>query len=136
MKAVVAATGVLAAEVWALLSPLTSPGGLATQIAVLSAGVAGLHWLWRNMLRPAAKILQRMAEAVEALEGLPVWRCATNRRIRHLELGLGQIASGQRALLRELGIEDKVRQEFSDPDTLERLLADFANEDDEELEAL
>lgn len=97
----------------------------ATRIALFAAAAAGLAWFWRNMLVPLAKVLHRLAAAVEALEDLPVWRKRTERRIKHLELGVGHIASGQKAMLRELGIEDKVRREFEGTEAFERWMDDY-----------
>src|SRR4051812_8329204 len=65
----------------------------ATRIALYAAAAAGRAWFWRNVLLPMAKVLHRLAAAVEALEDLPVWRKRTERRIKHLELGVGHIAS-------------------------------------------
>jgi hypothetical protein len=129
VKALVALTEMVAAT---LLAAAAAPDGLATRIALYAAAGAGAAWLWKNVLRPVAKVLHRMAKAVEALEDLPTWRRKTDRRIRHMELVMGHMNSGQSAILRELGLEDKVRQTFSDPQVVERLLADFGDDDDEE----
>lgn len=129
----------VAGEVLLTTVVATSPAGdeLATRIALYAAAGAGLAWLFRNVLRPIGKILHRMAQAVEALEDLPLWRRQTDaridkasRRIRHMELGLGQMASGQMAILRELGLENSVRQQFADPVDFERWLAEDADDDE------
>jgi hypothetical protein len=103
----------------------------ATRIVLYAAAGAGLAWFWKNVLRPVAKVLHRMADGVEALEELPSWRQGvdarmdrTETRIKHLELGVGQVSSQQETLLRELGVEDKVRRQFSDPAAFERWLGD------------
>jgi hypothetical protein len=113
----------------------------ATRIALYAAALTGAGYLFKNVVRPVVKVLHRMAEAVEALEDLPAWRRRTdarvnrtNRRLRHVELGLGQIGSGQMAILRELGIEDSVRRQFSDPIDFERWLESEADGDEDELE--
>lgn len=100
---------------------------LAERVVLYTAAATGIGWLWRNMLRPCAKVLHRMAAAVEALEDLPVWRRRTDRRIKHIELGLGQMASGVRAIVRELGIENDVRQQFATPAEFERWLQEDAD---------
>lgn len=117
LKAAAVALGMAGMEVWAL-SSVTSPGGVAAQVAVLAAGVAGLHWLWRNLLRPMVRVLHRTAVAVETLETLPRWRRETDRRVRHLERQGTRLESGQAAILRELGLEDYVRRMYLAEDEL------------------
>jgi hypothetical protein len=129
LKAFIASIEVMASWILATSAPSDE---LATRLALYAAAGAGAAWLWKNVLRPVAKVLHRMAKAVETLEDLPTWRRKTDRRIRHMELAMGHMNSGQSAILRELGLEDKVRQTFSDPQVVERLLADFADDDDEE----
>lgn len=132
LKGLIATIEIALASVLAEAAP---PDQLATRIALYAAAATGLAWLFKNVLRPIAKVLHRMAQAVEALEDLPNWRRKTDRRIRHLELAVGHVYSGQKAILRELGLEDQVRRQFDDPQVLERLLADFADDDEDEPDA-
>lgn len=129
LVAVKAAVALVEVALTSTLATSAPPDELATRIALYAGAGAGVAWLFKNVARPVAKVLHRMALAVESLEDLPAWReqidqrlDRKNRRIRHLELGLGQLASGQQAILRELRIEDKVRQQFTDPAEFERWL--------------
>lgn len=126
-----------------VLTAATTGDTLAERVVLYTAAATGLGWLWQRMLRPAAKVLHRMAQAVEALEDLPVWRKRTdaridrtNRRLRHMELGIGQMASGQRAILRELGLEDSVRKQFADPVDFERWLEGMQDDEPEDEQLL
>lgn len=103
-----AAGAVMGAALWVATSAFGD--ALAERVVLYSAAGTGLLWLWRNLLRPVSKVLHRLAKSVEALEDLPRWRDATDLRIEDLEIGQEQVKSGVSAILRELGLEDKVRR--------------------------
>lgn len=91
------------------------PDGLAGRVALYAAAAAGLAWFWRRMLVPMAKVLQRTVTALEVLEELPAWRDKTDRRLSRIEKRTRWNDNALTALLRELGIEDRVRRMYSTP---------------------
>jgi hypothetical protein len=110
MLLVKAVAGLVEVVLAGVLAASDTFDGTAYRVSLYAAAFAGVAWTWKNVLRPVAKILHRMALGVEALEELPRWRETTDLRIEHLERSGLRIESGQEAILRELGLEDKVRR--------------------------
>ena len=83
--------GAAAATVWTVASAV---GDVATDIVAVGGAVgvivAGATWLWKKLLRPAAKAFQRTYDAVEALEELGAFMERTDERLDGLE---GQVAA-------------------------------------------
>lgn len=100
----------------ALLAATTAVDGTASRIALFAAAGAGILWTYAHVVRPIVRILARTVNAVEALEELPQWREETDKRVTHLEILTARIHSGQRAIIRELGIEEDVRRTFPTPE--------------------
>lgn len=102
---------VLAGEVVVAIS--AAVGGFdmwAERVVLYAAAGAGLLWFYFNVLRPFAKLLKRTVAAVESFERLPGWQAETDERLAALETEVVHVHNGQRAIIRELGIEDQVRR--------------------------
>jgi hypothetical protein len=86
--------GLGAAGVWTLASAV---GELAADIVAIGGAVGvivgGGTWLWRKLLRPAARAFQRTYDAVEALEELGPFMGRTDARLDALEGQVGAFAS-------------------------------------------
>lgn len=105
----------LAVKTLDFLAAAQPPDALAARIALYITVLIGLAWVWKRMLVPASKVLARTVKALEALEGLPAYRRRTDRRLYRVEKRIRWIDNALTAILRELGIEDKVRRMYSTP---------------------
>lgn len=84
--------------------------GAAEWLVLYAAAGAALLWFYGSLLRPLAKLVKRTVQAVEAFEALPDWRTDTDERLAALETEVAHVHNGQKAIIRELGIEDQVRR--------------------------
>lgn len=94
----------------AVVAAASGLDGSAEKIVLYSAAGAGLLWFHFNVLRPLAKLIKRTVEAVGAFERLPGWQEETDERLAALEHEIVHVHNGNKAIIRELGIEDQVRR--------------------------
>lgn len=85
---------------------ITTP---TTQIAALAAGAAGAIYLWRNVLRPFAKLIRRALTAYEHLEQLPPFVAQTRQRLDTLEATASSNEDSLEAITRHLQIPRRDR---------------------------
>lgn len=91
--------------------------GQAQDVVTLTAALAGLLWVHVNILRPLAKAIKRLLSSIDAFEALPDTLADNDERMTAIEAELGRVLSrqkvmhnGQRAIIRELSLEDQVRR--------------------------
>lgn len=80
--------------------------GTAETIILYVAAFTAIGWAYHNLGKPLVKIVRRAAAAVDSLEHLPEMRA----RLTKAEKQGAANENALRAIIRELGIEDQVRQ--------------------------
>lgn len=84
-------------------------GDVAVQVAALAAGIAGLFYIHRHVIRPAAKAAWRVWRAVGVLERLPEWMDGVDERLDRGDAKFDATQNEIAALVRDLGVQSRDR---------------------------